>query len=307
MKNVIEVTELKKYYGSLPAVQGINFQVQEGIIFGMLGPNGAGKTTTIETLVGLTEKTSGEINILGLDPASELEELQTKIGVQLQSPALFPRLTVKEITDLFASFYPDPLAPETAISQVGLTEKNATSVEELSGGQKHRLAVALAMISNGDILFLDEPTTGLDPHARHQLWEVIQKLKATGTTIFLTTHYMEEAEKLCDDLVIIDQGQLIAQGSPEQLIDDHFPTQAVEFNNPGFDQAQQEKIAQFASKVNYSNDKILLSTANIAGTITNLLDYAEETGHPMKNLSVRKPTLEDVFLKLTGKELADNV
>jgi ABC-2 type transport system ATP-binding protein len=307
MEPAIKVNKLKKHYGSVKAVKGITFAVERGIIFGMLGPNGAGKTTTIETLVGLIEKTAGKINILGLDPATELEKLQTKIGVQLQSPSLFPRLTVRETAALFASFYPNPLTPETAISQVGLEEKNTASIEDLSGGQKHRLAVALAMISNGDILFLDEPTTGLDPHARRQLWEVILQLKEEGTTIFLTTHYMEEAEKLCDDLAIIDQGQLIAQGAPEELINDHFPQQAVEFSDPGFTETQQKKIAQFASNADYTDNKVLLSTAKVATTITKLLDYSKEINHPIENLTVRKPTLEDVFLKLTGKELTNNV
>ncbi len=253
MNNSIEVNGLKKYYGDLKAVDGIDFSVKEGSIFGMLGPNGAGKTTTIETLIGLKENDGGKVSILGYNPfkESELKEIRKKIGVQLQSPALFPRLTVKEIVSLFASFYPDSLKSETVIEQVGLINKENSQVISLSGGQRHRLAVALAMVSNGEVIFLDEPTTGLDPQARRQLWEVIENLKNNGVTVFLTTHYMDEAEKLCDDLVIIDKGEIIAKGSPDELIDKNFDKKEIE------------------------------------------------------NVNVRQASLEDVFLKLTGREIRE--
>lgn len=204
--NSIIVQGLKKYYGSIKAVDGINFQVKSGTIFGMLGPNGAGKTTTIETLVGLNQRDQGQVQIMGLDPETNLQKLKTKIGVQLQSPSLFPRLTVSEILQLFASFYPEPKEVDDVLARIGLEEKAGDQVKSLSGGQQHRLAVGLAIISNGDVVFLDEPTTGLDPKARRQLWKVIQDLKKQGMTVFLTTHYMDEAEQLCDDLVIIDRG-----------------------------------------------------------------------------------------------------
>lgn len=253
MKNSIEVKGLKKYYGALKAVDGIDFSVKKGSIFGMLGPNGAGKTTTIETLIGLKKSDGGKVRILGYNPfeENELKEIRKKIGVQLQSPALFPRLTVKEIVNLFASFYPDSLESETVIEQVGLVNKKNSQVISLSGGQEHRLAVALAMVSNGKVIFLDEPTTGLDPQARRQLWEVIENLKKQGITVFLTTHYMDEAEKLCDDLVIIDKGEIIAKGSPENLIDENFDKKEI------------------------------------------------------KNVNVRHASLEDVFLKLTGREIRE--
>lgn len=305
MSIAIQVSGLKKYYGSLKAVDDVSFSVESGTIFGMLGPNGAGKSTTIETLVGLNKRNGGEVTVLGLDPEFNLQELKLRMGVQLQNPSLFPRLTVYEIVKLFARMYPNPLPIGEVIAQVGLSEKVKVQTKALSGGQRHRLAIALAMVSNGEIIFLDEPTTGLDPQARRQLWDLILQLKSRGVTIFLSTHYMEEAEKLCDKLVIIDYGKIIAEGSPSKLINQFFQDQAIEFSDPGFTESEKEEILQLkiAKRLSSEEDKnqIILYTEELSQTLTRLLDYAVQINKPLADLTVRKATLEDVFLKLTGR------
>ncbi len=217
----LEVNNLKKSFGNLKAVDGISFKIKAGTVFGMLGPNGAGKSTTIEILTGLQNRDQGEIDILGLNLEKDKDLLKEKLGVQLQSPALYEKLTVKEMAELFASFYNNPLSVAEVIGMVGLEDKLYERTENLSGGQRHRLAVALAIVGDGEIIFLDEPTTGLDPQSRRKLWDAINRLKKKGKTIFLTTHYMDEAEKLCDQLLIIDNGRVIAEGSPGSLLDDY--------------------------------------------------------------------------------------
>jgi len=305
----IMVKDLKKYYGKVKAIDGISFEVEEGVIFGMLGPNGAGKTTTIETIVGLNKKDSGEITVFGYNIERDLEQIKKIIGVQLQSPSLFPRLTVKEIIDLFGSFYPDPLESEEVIKKIGLEEKSAIQVANLSGGQKHRLAVGLAMVSNGKVVFLDEPTTGLDPQARRQLWEVILSLKEAGKTVFLTTHYMEEAEKLCDKLLVIDHGKVIAKGSPRTLIRDNFNETAIEFSDPGFsDDEREELIAKnIAERYTYESEDghIIFYTDEVPDTIKSIIDFADSKGKSIDDIKVRHATLEDVFLKLTGRGIRE--
>lgn len=310
MSNIsIKVKGLKKYYGQVKAVDGIDFEVASGSIFGMLGPNGAGKTTTIETLVGLNSKDEGEIDVLGYNPDKDLEKIKKMIGVQLQSPSLFPRLTVKEIIKLFGSFYPDPLRTQEVMERVGLEKKGNDQVKSLSGGQRHRLAVGLAMVSNGRIVFLDEPTTGLDPQARRQLWEVILALKEEGKTVFLTTHYMDEAEKLCDFLVIIDRGKVIASGSPAELIRDNFQETAVEFLDPGLTEEEKEKlkVLELARRLSYESEEkhIILYTEEVSKTVKGLLEYSNEIGKPIDDIIVRHASLEDVFLKLTGRGIRE--
>jgi len=239
----------------------------------------------------------------------DLKEIKKKIGVQLQSPSLFPRLTVKEIVNLFASFYPDPLENDLVIEQVGLENKKNERVISLSGGQKHRLAVALAMISNGDLIFLDEPTTGLDPQARRQLWDVIQGLKEKGVTVFLTTHYMEEAEKLCDNLVIIDQGEIIAKGSPKKLINEYFEEKAVEFNDPGFSNEEIRDLKENldVDRIGYEEklNRFILYSKDIKKLMTNLINYSKSTKKEIDDITIRQASLEDVFIKLTGRGIRE--
>lgn len=308
-ENVIDISNLKKYFAEVKALDGINFSVKKGIIFGMLGPNGAGKTTTIETMTGLYQRDEGEISILGLDPERSLKTLQKKMGVQLQSPSLFPRLKVVEILNLFASFYQNPLKISNVLSQIGLQNKKDSWVKKLSGGQKHRLAVGLAMISNGELIFLDEPTTGLDPQARQDLWNVIRNLKAEGKTVFLTTHYMDEAQKLCDDLVILDKGKIIAHGSPEKLINDYFKDRVIELEDMGLNNSFKERIKKevFYNRLSFEEKKghVLLYSDQIDKTLKSLFQLADNYERELNDVVIRKATLEDVFLKITGREYRD--
>lgn len=305
----ITVKNLKKYYGKVKAVDGISFEVEEGIIFGMLGPNGAGKTTTIETIVGLNKKDSGQVKVYGYDIEEDKAQIKKIIGVQLQSPSLFPRLTVKEIIDLFGSFYPDPVDSSEVIEKIGLEQKSDTQVNGLSGGQKHRLAVGLAMVSNGKVIFLDEPTTGLDPQARRQLWDVILNLKKAGKTVFITTHYMDEAEQLCDKLLVIDHGKVIAEGSPGSLIKDNFKETAIEFTDPGFSAEEREELLKkdIAERHTYESEEnhIILYTNEVPDTIKSIINFAESKGNTIDDIKVRHATLEDVFLKLTGRGMRE--
>lgn len=308
-QNGIIVKDLKVYYGNIKAVDGISFEVQEGNVFGMLGPNGAGKTTTIETIVGLTKKKSGQISVFGYNPEDEIEEIKKIIGVQLQSPSLFPRLTVKETIELFASFYPAPKEIREVIEIMGLEKKINTKVADLSGGQRHRLAVGLAVVSNGKALFFDEPTTGLDPQARRQLWDVILSLKKEGKTIFITTHYMDEAEKLCDELLIIDHGKIIASGAPTSLIKESFQETAVEFLDPDFSGEEKEELLalKLADRVNYEagENRIIMYTNEVSDTIKGLIDFVSSKGKKLRDVMVRHATLEDVFIKLTGRGIRE--
>lgn len=310
MNKTIEVDELTKYYGDVKAVDGITFSVNEGEIFGMLGPNGAGKTTTIETIIGLIERTSGDISVLGMEPETDLPTIKRRIGVQLQDPSLFPRLTVKETLKLFASFYPDPMSVKEAADQVDIGGAFNTSIESLSGGQKHRVAVALSLISNGKIIFLDEPTTGLDPKARRDLWDTITNLQDRNITVFLTTHYMDEAEKLCDRLVIIDMGKIIARGSPEQLINRYFPRRAIEFTDPGLDRGEQEELAKLNFEGDLSFDegenRVILYSEKVAKTFNELFNFTQKIDKRLDDVSIRTATLDDVFLKLTGRGIEED-
>ncbi|MBF8282168.1 MAG: ABC transporter, partial [Anaerolineales bacterium] len=218
----IEVQDLKKYYGATKAVDGISFTVEQGEIFGMLGPNGAGKTTTTETVEGLRVADSGEVRVLGLDVKREPQKVKSRIGVQLQTTALYPRLTVREVLDLFSTFFPgEKRSTDTLIEMVNLREKEKTLSKDLSGGQRQRLSVALALINKPDIVFLDEPTTGLDPQARRSMWETITEIRQSGATVFMTTHYMEEAQTLCDRVAVVDIGKIIALDTPNALINQH--------------------------------------------------------------------------------------
>ncbi len=304
----IEVKNLHKYFGEVKAVNDISFVVKKGSICGMLGPNGAGKTTTIETMVGLYSRNSGKINILGLDPEKDKDDLTERIGVQLQSPALFEKLKVGELVSLFADFYRNPFPVDRAIEMVNLQDKKNSLTKSLSGGQRHRLAVALAIVSNGDIIFLDEPTTGLDPQARRKLWDVIRQLKKMGKTIFLTTHYMDEAEKLCDNLIIIDHGQIIAQGAPVELLNQYFEEDAIEIYNPDFVEEEIGALAGLAcvtgQKIN-EDGKILLYTTDSVKTIADIFSFTDNIEKPVVSLFLRKPTLEDLFLKITGRVIRE--
>ncbi|GAV23551.1 ABC transporter ATP-binding protein [Carboxydothermus pertinax] len=309
MKNsnqlVIEVNNLSKSYGQVKAVNGISFQVQAGEVFGMLGPNGAGKTTTMEILIGLRSRDGGEVKVLGIDPETEPNRLKNQIGVQLQNVFLFERLKVYEIIELFASFYPRPLPVEEAITLVGLYEKRNALLKELSGGQLQRVSVAMALVSNGKIIFLDEPTTGLDPQSRRQLWDVILSLKNAGKTVFLTTHFMDEAQKLCDRVAIVDHGQIIALGSPQELIEGNFQETALELARTAFTERKSLADVPGVKRVQVSEDSVTLYSTDIALTISELMVLASKAGVSLDNIRIRQATLEDVFLKLTGRSIRE--
>ena len=302
----IEVRDLQKRYGELRAVDGISFEVQAGEVFGLLGPNGAGKTTTVEMLVGLRARDGGSIRVLGLDPDRQPVELKNRIGVQLQQVALFPRLSVIEMARLFASFYPKRLPPDEAVAKVGLQEKAHTQTKDLSGGQRQRLAIALTMVGDADVVFLDEPTTGLDPQARRSLWELILELKQRGKTILLTTHYMEEAERLCDRVAIVDHGHVIALGTPRELVDQHFAEKAIEFESEALAGDERLRALSGVSRVHVNGGgAITLYATNVAAAVDDLLRYSGERQAPVEDLVVRRATLEDVFLRLAGRRMRE--
>jgi ABC-2 type transport system ATP-binding protein len=302
---VIRVRDLHKAYGGTRAVDGVSFEVEAGEVFGLLGPNGAGKTTTVEMLEGLRQPDSGEVRVLGIDVARHPDALKERIGVALQTAALYPKLTVVEVLDLFRSFYPRGRSSSELIDLLELGEKRSTQTQALSGGQRQRLAVALALVNDPEVIFLDEPTTGLDPAARRSLWTIIESLRERGRTILLTTHYMEEAEILCDRLAIMDHGRILEAGTVQELVSRRFHERSVRFARiEGLDDA---RLAAFpgVSSVKHESDEEILYTRDVPATIGALLQASEALGVEARNLAVRAPTLEDVFLDLTGRALRD--
>ncbi len=302
---VIRVRGLTKRYGEIQAVAGIDFDVAPGQIFGLLGPNGAGKTTTVEILEGLRIPDGGEVSVLGVDVTTGADALKPRIGVSLQTAALYPKLTVTEVLDLFRSFYPRARPTAELIDALELGERRDAQTRVLSGGQRQRLAVALALVNDPELVFLDEPTTGLDPAARRSLWDLVRGLKADGRTVLLTTHYMEEAEVLCDRLAIMDHGRILEMGTVDELISKRFHERAVRFDRlDGLPPSDLEGLAAVVS-VKEDGDAVLVYTHDVGATIGALLALTEARGLEPHNLAIRRPTLEDVFLDLTGRALRD--
>ncbi len=302
---VIRVRGLVKRYGDLVAVDGIDFEVARGEIFGLLGPNGAGKTTTVEILEGLRSPDAGETTVLGLDVAKDATALKPRIGVSLQTAALYPKLTVIELIDLFRSFYKTSRPTAELIDALELGERKHARTSELSGGQRQRLAVALALVNDPELVFLDEPTTGLDPAARRALWDLVLDLKRKGRTVLLTTHYMEEAELLCDRLAIMDHGHILEMGTVQELVSKRFQERAVQFDS--LEAVADSDLAAMPAVTSVKHDAgvSLLYTRDVAATIGALLALTETRGLEPQNLLVRRATLEDVFLDLTGRALRD--
>jgi ABC-2 type transport system ATP-binding protein len=302
---VIRVRGLVKRYGDLVAVDGIDFEVARGEIFGLLGPNGAGKTTTVEILEGLRTPDAGETTVLGLDVAKDATAIKPRIGVSLQTAALYPKLTVIELIDLFRSFYKTSRPTAELIDALELGERKHARTSELSGGQRQRLAVALALVNDPELVFLDEPTTGLDPAARRALWDLVLDLKRKGRTVLLTTHYMEEAELLCDRLAIMDHGRILEMGTVQELVSKRFQERAVQFDS--LEAVADSDLAAMPAVTSVKHDAgvSLLYTRDVAATIGALLDITESRGLEPQNLLVRRATLEDVFLDLTGRALRD--
>jgi len=302
----LRVRTLRKTYKDVVAVDGIDLDVHPGECFGLLGPNGAGKTTTIEICEGLTEPDSGEVELLGLHWNSDSEALRQRLGIQLQETQLSDKLTVLETLQLFRSFFRQGPGAEEAIQKVQLEEKRDARVGNLSGGQKQRLALACALVGDPDLLFLDEPTTGLDPQARRQLWDLIEEFKSAGRTILLTTHYMEEAERLCDRVAIMDHGKVISQGTPRELIASIGVEHVVEFSagNTALDLAGISRIPGVRD-VRSENGSVLMQVTELHQAVPALLAELGRQGVPLTELRTHSATLEDVFVHLTGRHLRD--
>ena len=304
----LRVRELRKAYKDVVAVNGLDLEVRAGECFGLLGPNGAGKTTTVEICEGLTEPDSGDVEVLGLHWNANADELRQRLGIQLQDTQLSEKLTVRETVRLFRSFFRRGAGVGAVIARVQLEEKQNSRVGELSGGQKQRLALACALVGDPDFLFLDEPTTGLDPQARRQLWDLIEEFKQSGRTILLTTHYMEEAERLCGRVAIVDHGKEIALGSPRQLIAANCAEQMIEFSPDGegrpVDVPALRRIPG-VREVHPEDGSVVLQVAELHTAVPALLAELARQNVPLTELRTHCPTLEDVFVTLTGRHLRD--
>ncbi|MDN4075117.1 ABC transporter ATP-binding protein [Fictibacillus terranigra] len=302
---IIRVEHLVKRYGEFTAVKGVDFEVHKGEVFGLLGPNGAGKTTTLEMLVGLRKPDKGTAWIGEFDIKKHLERVKEVIGVQLQSTTLFELLTVEEILKMYASFYPKHISIPDLIEDMILSDKRKSRIKSLSGGQKQRLAIALALVHDPWIIFLDEPTTGLDPQARRTLWDIILNLKERGKTVMLTTHYMDEAHVLCDRIAIMDQGLLIALDTPGNLVKNLQSDSAVEFRLPEGAPVLDLKEIEGVKQTGSHKDTQVLYTDNLQQTLTSLIQTASEKDLKLTDLQTRTATLEDVFIHMTGRSLRE--
>jgi ABC-2 type transport system ATP-binding protein len=307
MPAAIQCRDLRKTYdGKVEAVRGLSFEIQQGECFGLLGPNGAGKTTTIEILEGLLAPTSGQVTILGRNWKEHQRELREWLGISLQETRLTEKLSVLETLTLFASFYREPRSVQEVMDKLQLSEKADAWVGKLSGGQKQRLAVATALVGNPKVLFLDEPTTGLDPQSRRQLWDIIRTFQSGGGTVLLTTHYMDEAERLCDRLAIIDHGQVIAEGTPEELISRLGGHNMVEFSvSNGDGNLETWRTLPGVESAKHDDGIVCLTVREPHRTIPALLDTVEKQGTQLDKLSTRQASLEDVFVHLTGRHLRE--
>ena len=302
---MVSVRGLMKRYGRQTAVNGISFEVRRGEIFGMLGPNGAGKTTTMEMLEGIRVPDGGEARVDGLDVRRQRREVQRRIGVQLQATTLFPELSVRETLRLFGSFYPLALEADALLRQVALEEKAKAYPQDLSGGQRQRLALALALVNDPSLIFLDEPTTGLDPQSRRMLWDTVVRLREQGKTIVLTTHFMDEAQMLCDRIAIMDHGEIIAHDTPAGLIASLGASATIECAlQPELTVAELRGLAG-ATDVRQGTERTLIYTGDVERTLVDLLHTTSTRNTRLDHLQVHAPTLEDVFLKLTGRGLRD--
>ena len=307
--SVLQVRGLRKAYKDVVAVEGLNLEVRAGECFGLLGPNGAGKTTTVEICEGLTEPDAGDVEVLGLHWKSDAARLRQRLGIQLQDTQLADKLTVHETVRLFRSFYRQGPEAAAVIARVQLEEKQKSRVGDLSGGQKQRLALACALVGDPDFLFLDEPTTGLDPQARRQLWDLIDEFKKSGRTILLTTHYMDEAERLCDRVAIVDHGKEIALGSPRELIASTCAQQVVEFTArsaaaESLDVSALRRI-EGVREVRKQNDTVQLEVTELHTAVPAMLAELARQNISLTELRTHSATLEDVFVALTGRYLRD--
>jgi ABC-2 type transport system ATP-binding protein len=302
----IVVEGLTKRFGSLEAVKDISFSVRRGEVFGILGPNGAGKTTALECIEGLQPPTAGKTYVLGIDTAAEPGKAKERIGVQLQASAYFDYLKLREILELFGRLYAKRLSPAELLEKVGLVEKIDTPVVKLSGGQQHRFAIAAALVNDPSVIFLDEPTTGLDPQARRNLWEFIQRIHAEGRTVVLTTHYMEEAQFLCQRIAIMDRGRIVALDTPENLIRTLPVPYKVRIRLTAAPSAEGFKGLEAVTSVQGEADgSLILGSSDAARTLPALMAWSSATGRRIDHMEVVRGNLEDVFLTITGRGLRD--
>lgn len=295
--SAIIVKDLRKSYGDLEAVAGISFDVDKGEVFALLGPNGAGKTTTVEILEGFRRRTEGEVSVLGYDPARGEVELKRRMGIVLQSTGVDPYLTVRETVEMYRGYFPRPRPADEVIDLVGLKGKRNAKVSKLSGGQQRRLDVAIALAGDPELLFLDEPTTGFDPGARRNAWQIVGNLAALGKTVFLTTHYMDEAQELADKVAVIAGGRIVAMGTPDTIGGRNDSQAIVRFRVP-VKHALPEAIRQ---QVSVEGGAIVHRSEDPTRFLNELTNWSLYSGVPLRELSVTRPTLEDIYLKLTGE------
>ncbi|MEX0832372.1 MAG: ABC transporter ATP-binding protein [Actinomycetota bacterium] len=295
--SAIVVKDLRKNYGDLEAVAGISLEVGEGEVFALLGPNGAGKTTTVEILEGYRKRTEGDVSVLGHDPARGEIELKRRMGIVLQSTGVDSYLTVRETVEMYRGYYPRPRPADEVIDLVGLKEKREAKVSKLSGGQQRRLDVAIALAGDPELLFLDEPTTGFDPGARRNAWQIVSSLAALGKTVFLTTHYMDEAQELADQVAVIAGGRIVAMGTPDTIGGRNTAEAIVRFRVP-VKHALPEAIRQ---QVSFEGGAIVHRSEDPTRFLNELTNWSLYSGVPLRELSVSRPTLEDVYLELTGE------
>jgi ABC-2 type transport system ATP-binding protein len=303
----IQVDALKKSYGSLPAVKGISFEVRAGEVFGLLGPNGAGKTTTVEILEGLRSRSGGRVSVLGCDPEVQTKQLKDRVGVCLQATNLQEKITVAEAMELFAAFYTRTVDGNQLLKRLQLWEKRNAQYAKLSGGQKQRLALALAMLNDPQVLFLDEPSAGLDPQARLEIHELVLDLRREQRTILLTTHYIEEAEKLCDRVAIVDEGRIVAMGTPREIQERALATSTIEIELAA--PLGQIALPRWPEADNAALDerrtRIAVTTGKPARIVVEMVKWLDENGVELADIRIKRPSLEDAFIELTGKSLRE--
>jgi ABC-2 type transport system ATP-binding protein len=302
---IIEVENLTKRYGDVQALRGLSFSVAEGEIFGLLGPNGAGKTSAVEILEGLRIQDSGRVSVCGLDPQGGGDAFKHEVGIALQSTALPDKMRVREALDLFGSFYPRHRGTAELLKRFGLEEKRNAFYSQLSGGQKQRLAMAMALVNDPRVIFLDEPTSGLDPQVRHEIYDIIEELKQEKKTILLTTHYIEEAERLCDHVAIVDQGKVIATGTPRELKERSGSVTRIETRLARPENNGALTSLEGVTECRSENGVYLLYSKNVPRTIVALVKHLETDNNELVSLEMSAPSLEDVFLELTGRRLRD--
>jgi ABC-2 type transport system ATP-binding protein len=303
--SILQVENLVKRYGDVEAVRGVSFNVEEGEVFGLLGPNGAGKTSTVEIMEGLRTPDSGRVSVCGLDPQKNPQELKHEIGAALQATSLPDKLRVIEALRLFASFYRRHRSPDELLKRFGLQEKRNTFYSQLSGGQKQRLALAMALVNDPKVLFFDEPTAGLDPQVRREIYDIIEELRREKKTIVMTTHYIEEAERLCDRVAIVDHGTVIALGTPRELKERSGDKTRLEVRLARPEPQETLKNLDGVSECRILGDSYILQCQRPPQAIVSLVKHLESTGNELISLEIATPSLEDVFIELTGRRLRD--